>query len=210
MINNIDAKCTIVGAGDFFGLRTPPKRGDLLIAADGGLDKLSGYSITPDIIMGDFDSIKGGVSDLKAEIIRFPKEKDDTDMMLAVKEGLVRGYKDFRLYGGTGGRVDHFTANMQTLVYIARHGAIGWLYGEDFAVTAITDGRLGFNAREGAPVSIFAADGTAYGVTLSGLYYELSNAALSPDFPLGVSNKGLGGTACVEVKKGALLIVIYD
>lgn len=212
-------KCIIVGAGDFFGLRRMPVGGDLLIAADGGLDTLAAYNLTPQIILGDFDSlnpdgrndyINGGTVDMGTEIIRFPKEKDDTDMMLAVKEGLERGYADFELYGGTGGRVDHFIANLQTLVYLTRRGANGWLYGGDYSVTAVTNGRLWCSARAGASVSVFAAGGSAEGVTLSGLKYPLAKATLYPDFPLGVSNEASGGTVGIEVMRGTLTVVIYD
>lgn len=212
-------KCIIVGAGDFFGLRRAPVGGDLLIAADGGLDSLAACSLTPDIVLGDFDSlnpdgmhdfINGGTVGVGTEILKFPEEKDDTDMMLAVKEGLGRGYAEFELYGGTGGRIDHLLANLQTLVYLTRRGASGWLYGKDYAATAVTNGRLWFHARKDAIVSVFAEGGSAEGVTLSGFKYPLSSATLFPDFPLGVSNKASGGTSCVEVRRGTLLAVIYD
>lgn len=164
-------------------------------------------SINPD---GKINYINGGSVGMNTEIIRFPKEKDDTDMMLAVKEGLARGYRDFRLYGGTGGRIDHFLANLQTLVYLTRRGANGWLYGDGYAVTAVTNGRLWCSARAGASVSVFAEGGLAEGVTLSGLKYALSGATVYPDFPIGVSNEASGGTVGIEVARGTLIVVIYD
>lgn len=212
-------RCIIVGAGDFFGLRRNPRHGDLLIAADAGLYNIAKCGLTPDIILGDFDSldpdeksdlIGGEAAVKKPVIVRFPIEKDDTDMILAVKEGLSRGYTEFELYGGTGGRVDHLLANVQTLAYLSCRGAAGWLYGENYAVTAISNGHIRFSARAGATVSVFAHGGPADGVTLSGFKYILEGATLSPDFPLGVSNIADGGNAFVEVKCGTLLVVIYD
>ena len=47
------------------------------------------------------------------EIVRLPAEKDDTDMVAALRLGLARGYRDFRLYGAAGGRIDHTIANLQ-------------------------------------------------------------------------------------------------
>jgi thiamine pyrophosphokinase len=209
--NVYSGKCIIVGAGDFFGLRRQPENCDFVIAADGGYSALAACGIIPDILAGDFDSLTAKVIPGEhTEVIRFPKEKDDTDMMLAVKEGLARGYKSFELYGGTGGRIDHFLANLQTLGYISRCGAEGRLFGGDYTAAAVTSGRLCFSARRSTIVSVFALGGTAEGVTLSGLKYPLSNATLQPDFPLGVSNEASGGEACVEVKLGTLLVIIYD
>ena len=65
-------------------------------------------------------------------------EKDDTDTMLAVKTGLEQGCGEFYIYGGTGGRrLDHTLANLQTLLYLRRHGARGYLYDNDFVWTAV-------------------------------------------------------------------------
>lgn len=212
-------RCIIVGAGDFFGLRRNPGHGDLLIAADAGLYNIAKCGLTPDIILGDFDSLDpdinsdlmgGEAAEKKPEIVRFPIEKDDTDMMLGIKEGLSRGYTGFELYGGTGERIDHLLANLQTLAFLSCRGAEGWLYGENYAVTAISNGHINFSARAGATVSVFAYGGPADGVTLSGFKYTLEGATLSPDFPLGVSNIADGGNAFIEVTSGTLLVVIYD
>jgi thiamine pyrophosphokinase len=216
---NRSARCIIVGAGDFFGLRRNPKHGDLLIAADAGLCNIVKCGLTPDIILGDFDSLDSEdtidftgdkISIKKPEIIRYPIEKDDTDMILAVKEGLSRGFTEFDLYGGTGGRVDHLFANLQTLAFLSCRGASGRLYGENYIVTAVTDGYIRLSTRAGATVSVFAHGGPAEGVTLSGLKYALEGATLATDFPLGVSNIATGENAFIEVKRGTLLVVIYD
>ena len=75
--------------------------------------------------VGDFDSL-GQVPEGE-NIVRHPVMKDDTDMMLAVKLGLERGYTRFHIYGGMGGRTDHTIANIQTLAYIAGRGASAFL-----------------------------------------------------------------------------------
>ena len=101
----------------------------------------------PDLLLGDFDSLTE-VPDF-AHIHRVPVEKDDSDMMLAIKEGLSRGERTFHLYGGMGGaRSDHTLANMQSLLYLACHGAQGWLYGDRERYTGIRNGAITFPARE--------------------------------------------------------------
>ena len=109
-------------------LSAAPAPEDTVIAADGGWRICREEGIVPDLLLGDFDSLHT-VPDF-GHIRRVPVEKDDTDMMLAIKEGLARGETDFRLYGGVGGRTDHTIANLQGLLYLAERGAQGWLYGD--------------------------------------------------------------------------------
>ena len=217
----VDGRCIIIGAGEFFGLKMLPEEGDLVIAADGGLDNLASgnNSIKPDILLGDFDSVNpdGEINffnnktvGLQTEIIPFPKEKDDTDMMLSVKEGYARGYRRFAIYGGTGDRPDHFVANLQTLVYLSRREARGWLFGKNYKITSVSNGKLNFNARESAVISVFAFDGKAEYVNLTGLKYAMSGGTIPTDFPIGVSNQAVGGLIEIEVGRGTLIVIAYD
>ena len=102
--------CILIGAGDFGGLLEPIQRDDYVIAVDGGLNHAKRLGIIPNTILGDFDSL-GFVPDGSTA---FPIEKDDTDMMLAVKHGLRECHERFIIYGGMDGRrLDHTVANFQ-------------------------------------------------------------------------------------------------
>ena len=119
-------RCFIYAAGTFYGLREPPREGDLQIAADAGLHLCERLGVRPDVVLGDFDSMD--VRQAPADCIRVPVEKDDTDTMLALREGLRRGCDTFYLYGATGGaRLDHTLANLQSLAFLLRHRARGYL-----------------------------------------------------------------------------------
>ncbi|MDR0490877.1 MAG: thiamine diphosphokinase [Oscillospiraceae bacterium] len=200
----MSGKCYIVGAGEFCG-RDLPGQGDYIIAADGGYAQLAARGITPDVVIGDFDSLGGPPK--HPNILRSPAEKDDTDMMLAVKEGLARGYETFVIDGGLGGRLDHTLANIQTLVYIANNGARGYLLGRGECVTAVTDGSISFEAGASGLISVFCAGRRAEGVTLTGLKYPLDGAVLTNDCPIGVSNEFTGEAATIEVRKGTVVII---
>lgn len=197
--------CYIVGAMEPGEICFAPDRPRLVIAADGGLAHLERQGIAPDLILGDFDSL-GRVPGGK-NILRYAVEKDDTDMLLAVKEGLARGASTFVLYGGVGGRLDHTYANLQTLVYLAERGAAGYLLGEGTAASAVKNGKLTFPADLEGNISVFCPDGTAEEVALRGLYYPLENAVLTSGFPLGVSNHFTGRPAVVSVGRGTLLVM---
>ena len=198
-------ECIIVGAGSFFGLRRPPEPGDLLIAADGGYRHCRQAGLTPDLLLGDFDSLPQLPQGIP--LLRLPEEKDDTDMLRAIKEGLARGYKHFQLYGGTGGRLDHTLANLQSLLYLARRGAQGVLYDQNMAFTALTGGgRAVLCGHPGDLFSLFSLEAQARDVCIRGGQYPLEHAQLTADFPLGVSNHFLDETAEVSLGEGALLL----
>lgn len=200
------ASFVIFCAAGFSGLAEPLGDGDFIMAADGGLVHLQQLGLTPDGILGDFDSL--GYVPEKAKI--FPVEKDDTDSMLAVRQGLKLGYRRFVLYGSLDGpRLDHTVANFQTLQFLADHGAEGWLVGNTYMVTVVKNGTLRFPAEAEGILSVFCMGADAHGVTLTGLKYPLEDGTLAAGFPLGVSNHFIGQAASVTVKDGSLL-VLYD
>ena len=194
--------CYIVGALPVAHL--PEKQpGDLLIAADAGLSRLHG--LTPDLAVGDFDSL--GYVPEGVPVLRHPVRKDDTDTLLAVREGLERGYRRFVLLGASGGRLDHTLANLQVLQFLADRGARGFLQGDTDCAAVVSGETLCLSGGTGR-VSVFALAASVSGVTLSGLDYPLCDATLSDRFPLGVSNAFLPGqTARVTVAGGRLLAV---
>ena len=200
--------CHIVGAADFAYERFNPAEGDLVIAADAGLIALDKMGCKPDVILGDFDSL--GYLPKGDEVLLHPVHKDDTDSMLAMREAIDRGYRDFIFHGCTGGtRFDHTVANLQTLAYAAEHGVRASIYAPDFTAEAICNKALRFDARYTGGISVFAVGGRAEGVWLSGLEYPLYNATLDPSRPLGVSNSFIEGeNAVIRVNKGTLLVIL--
>ncbi len=197
-------KCVIFCAAGFDAPVEPISSGDYIIAADGGLKHVQALGITPQAILGDFDSL--GYIPEGSQV--FPVEKDDTDSMLAVRHGLAQGYRELILYGGLdGARLDHTIANFQTLLFAADNGARSYLVGERYLVTAVKNGGLRFSPRAEGILSVFCLGPDARGVTLQGLQYPLENGTLTAGFPLGVSNHFIGREAEVQVKNGSLLVL---
>ena len=198
--------CLIFCAADFDGLVKPIDKDDFILAADGGLTHVEKLGLTPNGILGDFDSL-GYVPEGSTV---FPVEKDDTDAMLAVRKGLELGYRSFLLYGSLDGpRLDHTVANFQTLQFLADHGASGYLVGKDYLVTVLKNGKLHFPASSTGILSVFCMGPDSRGVTISGLQYPLENGTLTAGFPLGVSNHFVGEEAEISVTDGSVL-VLFD
>lgn len=205
--------CYIFGAGEQSNGEISLNEQDLVIAADGGYDYLQKLGLRADIVMGDFDSVNSD-QHLPTDAIRFPKEKDDTDMMLAIKLGLKRGYRNFAIYGGLGGRLDHTLANLQALIYLSREGARGTLCHESYAIQVITDDTLSFPKdapynRPGVLCSVFSLSDVSVNVTIQGMKYEVSDVNLTSSFPLGASNEFTGKKAFINVKKGTIAVLWY-
>lgn len=196
--------CYIIGAGDFFG-DFYPEKDDLVIAADGGYDTLVKLGKKCDLFVGDMDSSKEYPTGI--EILRFPIEKDETDMFLAYREGRKRGCSEFKLYGGVGGRIDHTFANLSLLIYAKNANDNLVLIADKYEIFVIKNEKILLQGAPGKTFSVFAFDKAADGVSVRGAKYEAINVRLTPDFPLGVSNSFTKTECEIEVKSGVLLIM---
>ncbi len=198
-------KCYVIGAGEVFCLDLTPNEDDLVIAVDGGFRILEDAGIKPDLVIGDFDSL--GFCPQSEDTIKLPEMKDDTDMFAALKQGIDKGYSDFFIYGGTGGRFDHTFANVQLLTYLSQIGRRGFMFSNDNVLTVITDNQIELPSGNAGIVSVFSVSENAYGVSERGLKYELTDASLTNSNPIGVSNEFTNSSSCIRVEKGTLLII---
>jgi thiamine pyrophosphokinase len=199
------------GAGEYYDAAPVVPAGAYVVAVDGGLDHTRALGIRPDVVVGDFDSLEGRMPPVGPGTIVLPPLKDDPDMLSALKIGWAAGCREFRIYGGLGGRVDHTLSNIQLMALLAQHGASGYLFGDGTVVTAITDGELRFAAHrvqsEGRMVSVFSHSDVCLGVNEPGLIYELKDATLTNTVVRGVSNEFQDGVpAAINVGHGTLIV----
>lgn len=209
-------RCIIVAAGDLTVGSINVNEDDLVIAVDGGLGYCSVLELEPDLILGDFDSVteqeKEAISLLKQQIperiIQLPVEKDDTDTLAAIRIGLENGYDRFLIYGGTGGRLEHTFANIQCLLYLKNHNATGYLMDGSGMICVLRNEEVKLRDNLEGYMSLFSLGKEAKGVTIRGMKYELENATITNDFPIGISNEFIGMEALVRVEEGELLMII--
>lgn len=186
-----------------------PRPGDFVLCADGGWTLARGMGVKPDLVIGDFDSSEEPTDE---NAVRVPVEKDDTDTMLCLKAGLARGYDDFLVVGGFGGRLDHTLANLQALHYAAERGVhIEMCDGATWAAV-VKDGALSVRADVvgDGPVklSVLALSDVCRGVGIRGAKWELTDAEWTNAFPLGVSNEFTGDEAQISVREGTLVVTV--
>lgn len=93
---------------------------DKIIAVDGGLNYVYKLNLIPQFILGDLDSVdKNILNHYKdtVELIKYPSEKDFTDLELALEIAKEQGATEIIILSGTGGRIDHYLGNINALAY---------------------------------------------------------------------------------------------
>ncbi len=203
--------CHIVAAGPASGLALHLDEQDILIAADGGLSLCLDAGVRPDLYIGDSDSVDSSLLEsISCERIDLPCDKDDTDTLAAVREGLARGYENFEIHAALGGDLAHTLANVQVLSFIRDAGAWGVLHGDDQHVYMVIpqDEKIALSTRPGSKVSVLSYYEIARGVCEHGLKWELDDADLTSRFPVGVSNVATASEATFSVGEGSLLVIM--
>ena len=180
-----------------------PRENDYILCADAGYTIARDLGVQPDVVIGDFDTLPAPENE---NILRFPVEKDEPDSMLCVNYGLQMGIRDFLIVGGIGGRLDHTLANLQTLIYIAQRGGRAELCDGNICISAVQDGEIRIPRTPGK-LSVFALSGRCEGVYIRGAKYNVENAVLTPDYPLGMGNDFVEDFATIGVKKGTVLVL---
>lgn len=216
MSQSAEKKCIIIGAGDLTVGALEVQEGDLVIAVDGGLSYCGILEVEPDILIGDFDSVsekeRQAVEELARQIpdrvIRLQPQKDETDMLAALKLGMEWGYRSFRIYGGTGGRLDHTLANIQCLLYLKKNGAVGYLCDGASLIFVIKNEEISFQPTMEGYLSLFTLGQEAKGVSIRGMKYPLDNYTMRNDFPIGISNEFIGEQGSVTVEDGELVGIV--
>jgi thiamine pyrophosphokinase len=183
---------------------------DWLVAVDGGLRHLRALGRAPHVLIGDLDSVDAdGIAWVEAHggrVLRYPPEKDDTDLELALVLARTEGYSTIRLIGALGGRVDHLLGNLGLLAQPALAGLDVRMVQPGSQIFLIRE-RAEIEGRAGDLVSLLPLFGVASSVRTKGLQYPLRGESLLPYRTRGISNVMLGERATVSLEAGMLLCV---
>ncbi len=166
-----------------------------------------------DLVVGDMDSVSPAtlaraVSD-GSEVDEHPRDKDATDLELALGAARRAGATRVTVLGAGGGRLDHFLAN------IVLFAAPDWAAFELHALVgdahvAVVREHVELRGPIGSIVSLLAAAGPVTGIRTSGLRWPLSDDAFAAGTTRGVSNEMTGSIATVSLTGGVLLAIQPD
>ena len=201
-------------AGDFSltpAIERVLRAADLVIAADGGADRLRGFPRLPDILIGDLDSInderRASLQAQKVEIIEFPEDKDATDAELAVFEAAERGATAITILGGRGGpRADHEMANLLLLAHPRLEEVDVRFLTATTEVRALGPGKHELDVRPGGTISMVPVTETAREVSITGVRWPLKQQDLTLGSTYTVSNEATEPEIKVEIAGGTVLL----
>ncbi len=182
---------------------------DWVICADSGARHALALGLRPDVLVGDFDSIRESDAARLADIprLRYPAEKDQTDTHIAVEWALDQGADYILIAAGLGTRFDHTLANTHLLVAIAERGAAGVITDGRQAGYLLTD-HLALRAPPGTPVSILPLTPVLEGITLRGLRWELYDDTVRLGESRTVSNEFADERGELALKRGMALVIV--
>jgi thiamine pyrophosphokinase len=195
---------------DYEVIRGAIQPGDFLVSADGGIKHFNKLKLKPELVVGDLDSVSQDelalLKNSEIEIQLFPKDKDETDLELALIEVAMRGFSVILVMGGLGGRTDHMLANLALLgLPELIHKEVILLNGLE--TISLVREALTINGKAGDLVSLLAVNGSAAGVTTRGLRYPLNSDMLLAERSRGISNVMLSNHAEVSLKSGLMLCI---
>lgn len=193
-------KCILIGNGEYHNDLIMKNKDDLLIVVDGGYNHLKNKNITIDLIVGDLDSINDLPNNI--ETIKYPEIKDYTDMDLAIREGIKRGYSEFIIYGALGKRLEHSITNIYLLQKYKDYNIK--LIDQNLECFVLENKT--YNFKNKGLISIFSLTDKSI-VSIKGLKYNLENKELTNSFPLGIDNQALGLDASIKVTEGVVLVM---
>ncbi|HJC64825.1 MAG TPA: thiamine diphosphokinase [Candidatus Blautia merdavium] len=186
---------------------------DCVIGIDKGLEFCYRNQIVPQYILGDFDSIDRQVlayyeNQEEIPVKRYQPEKDASDTRIGLELALKLKSTRIFLLGATGGRLDHYMANLQSLLVPLKYGAQAWILDPQNAVTVLDRGRkIRRQELPGKYVSFFSMGDRVEGITLTGFKYPLTDYTLNNDDGIAVSNELAREEAEVSFTKGRLLMI---
>jgi len=190
------------------------KKADLVIAADGGANHCAKFGITPDILLGDLNSIDRDILAIYQRqgmaIHHHPPQKDATDLELALDLATEKGARTIWLAGALGGRWDMSLANIMLAAGEKYRTQEIFLLGQDCSMQILHPGKV--HTIDSVPeqkVSILPLKNDASGVTLSGFEYPLTNHTIPFGSTLGISNIMKNTRATVQHNKGILLCILF-
>jgi thiamine pyrophosphokinase len=186
------------------------KADDYIICADGGTHHVLALGVIPHLVIGDMDSAtKDEVQRLKkadVPIELYPRDKNETDLELALNRALEKSPSSILMIGALGGRLDQTLGNI-SLLSDSRLATLDVRLDDGVEEVFFCRGRSNVEGRRGDVVSLIPWNGAVKGIRTNGLRWPLNNETLYPEKTRGISNEMLEAVAEVNIETGLLLII---
>jgi thiamine pyrophosphokinase len=183
---------------------------DLLLAADGGTHHLRNLGLVPSTIIGDLDSLtvedRHWANEHHARLLMYPRDKNETDLELALAYAIAQGSNEIILVGALGGRLDQTLGNL-ALLTDPRLSAFNVRLDDGIEEAWFVRRTSIIRGEPGDIISLIPWSRPVTGVTTDGLRWPLRGETLYPDKTRGISNEMLGESSSVSIDSGLLFLI---
>lgn len=204
------SRCVVICSSPDYNIDVVKKEiypDDYVICADGGFDIANEAGISADLAIGDFDSLRGKIEKDIPKVV-LPVEKDETDTMYAVKEGLKRGFDNFVLLCATGGRIDHTIANFNVISYLSSIKKKNVIIEPSKKIFSLENGSVEISGTKESLVSVFPFNCDSSRISYKNMAYPLTQETLYCNSTRGISNFMLTESGSIIVHSGSVIVVI--
>ncbi len=211
-MRNVMSRCIIFANGtlpDIDFARALIRADDFLLAADGGTRHALDLGLRPSVIIGDLDSADFDLEPLTGlgtKIIQHPRDKNQTDLELALEHAIEQGYQEILILAALGGRLDQTLGNLSLLTN-AQYAAPDIRLDDGVEEAFFVRDQAQLQGRSGDLVSLIPWGAEVHGIHTEGLRWQLSDETLQPHQTRGISNEMPGKTAGIKIRSGLLLVI---
>ncbi len=183
---------------------------DFILCADGGTRHALALGLTPDLVIGDMDSLtkdeRRKIEDAGVEMVEFPRDKNETDLELALQYALDKNPEAILVIAALGGRLDQTLGNI-SLLSDSRLSALDCRLDDGTEEIFFCRDQAEVEGRSDDLVSLIPWQGKVEGIETQNLKWPLFEETLYPEKTRGISNEMSDAVASVKIKSGLLLIV---
>jgi thiamine pyrophosphokinase len=182
------------------------KADDYIICADGGTRHALALGLKPNLIVGDLDSVTDvELQKADAKVMQYPRDKNETDLELALNHALERKPTSLLIIAALGNRLDQTLGNI-SLLSDPRIATLDIRLDDGIEEVFFCRNQSKVRGRSGDIVSLIPWNGAVKGISTNGLRWPLNNETLYPDKTRGLSNEMLDAFAEINIESGLLLI----
>lgn len=180
---------------------------DFILCADGGTRHALALGLVPNVIVGDMDSLPENFSPstFNGEFVLFPKDKNETDLELAINHAITLSPHQILILAALGGRMDQTLANIALLSNL-QLATCDIRLADGVEEIFFCRDQVKVEGRSGDIVSLIPWQGEVTGVFTENLRWHLHHETLYPEKTRGISNEMTSDVATVSIKSGLLLI----
>ena len=186
------------------------QKDDYILCADGGMRHALALDLKPDLVIGDMDSAeRSDLQKMQADgvsIELFPRDKNETDLELAINKAIELAPQQIIIVAALGGRLDQTFANIALLTDL-RLSTFNLRLDDGVEEIFFCRDQAQVHGRSGDIISLIPWGGSVHQIQTQGLRWSLNKETLYPEKTRGISNEMTGDVATIKIESGLLLLI---